>query len=322
MDKDLSNKINTLYSENEYFKDFNGYILIKEKDEILYQQNFGYADYDTKKVATENTMFNIGSITKQFTAMCVLQLAQKGVLSIDDCIGKYITDFNCGATIRIRDMLNMISGIPEYWCQPEWIEQEGTTTEDTYRFIKTLTDYNPHHKKFQYCNSNYIVLGKLVEHMSGLTLSAYMEEYIFKPLGMNRTTLLSPDMNFSDLATGYKSPRISKLEKATPIYSYAGAGGIFSSAADLCKWNDALSTETLLSKDLLNEMFNPILSGYAMGWFINGHKAHHGGDAPGFSTNLIRFDKLSLLILLLCNFEGCKESNISHYTNLVEALVI
>lgn len=321
MNKELCNKLNNLYSENEHFKDFNGYILIKEGDETLFQQNFGYSDSDTKKVATENTMFNIGSVTKQFTALCTLQLFQKELISIDDCIGKYLSDFKNGANVKIRDMLNMVSGMPEYWCQPEWKEVEGVTTEDAYEFIKTLTDYNPPLERFQYCNSNYIVLGKLIEHISGLSLGAYMEQNIFKPLGMDRTILLTPDRTFPDIATGYKSPRVSRLEKTTTIYSYAGAGGIYSCAADLCKWDNTLYTEKLLSKKLLEEMFKPVLSGYAMGWYINGLKAHHGGDAPGFSTCLTRFCNERLLMLLLCNFEGCKESHMGHYSSLVESLI-
>jgi CubicO group peptidase (beta-lactamase class C family) len=267
-------------------------------------------------------MFNIGSVTKQFTAMCTLQLVQKGLLSIDDCIGEYLTDFINGANVKIRDMLNMVSGMPEYWCKPEWKEEAGLTSKDAYEFIKTLTDYTPPLEKFQYCNSNYIVLGKLIEHISGLRLGEYMEQNIFKPLGMDRTTLLSPDRTFPDIATGYKSPRVSRLEKATSIYSFDGAGGIYSCAADLSKWNNALYTETLLSKELLDEMFKPILSGYAMGWYIDGLKAHHGGDAPGFSTCLMRHGKQRLLMLLLCNFEGCKDSHMGHYTNLVESLIL
>jgi CubicO group peptidase (beta-lactamase class C family) len=129
-------------------------------------------------------------------------------------------------------------------------------------------------------------------------------------------------MTIPNLAIGYKSPHVSKWEKATMIYSYAGAGGVYSTASDLCKWDNALYTEMLLSKELLEEMFKPVLSGYGMGWYIDGVKATHGGDAPGFSTRIMRLSNRKLLMLLLCNFDGCKESNMCHYADMVEKLII
>lgn len=318
----LWQKLNKLYREDEIFQDFNGYILIKEGNELLFKQSFGYSDFSEKKVADEHTVYSIGSITKQFTAMSILLLVQKGLLSIDDYIGNYLTDFKYGANIKIRDMLNMVSGMPEYWNQPGWQEIDGITTEDSYEFIKTLTDYNPPHQNFNYCNSNYIVLGKLIEQISGLSLGEYMEQNIFKTLGMDNTRLLTAPKFIKELAVGYKSPRVSKWKKATPIYSFAGAGGVYSSAADLCIWDSTLYKNSLLSKELLAEMFRPVFNGYAMGWYINGDKVSHGGDAPGFSTSISRFRTRKLLILLFCNVDGCKESNMSHYVNKVESLIL
>jgi CubicO group peptidase (beta-lactamase class C family) len=322
MDKEISYKINKLYDESTLFQDFNGYILIKAENEIKFQQGFGYSNFNSKKIANEDTIYNIGSITKQFTAVCTLQLVQKGLLSIDDCIIKYLPDFINGESLIIRDMLNMISGMPEYWCKPEWRETDSATNEDTYEFIKTLSDYQPPKKKFEYCNSNYIVLGKLIEKVSGQSLGDYMNQNIFAPLNMKRTSMLSVNPTDTNLAIGYKSPHVSKWEKEpTIITSYAGAGGIYSTAADLCKWDEALYTEKILCNKLLNEAFKPVLSGYAMGWYINGSKASHGGDAPGFSTKIMRISDRKFLVLLLCNFDGCRESNMIHYSGMVEELL-
>lgn len=322
MNQELSYKLNKLYNQNEFFKDFNGYIMVKEDTEILFEQNFGYSDYQTKQIAHENTVYNIGSITKQFTALCTLQLVQKGLIDLDNCIGSYLPDFKNGANVKIRDMLNMVSGMPEYWWRPGWKETDTTTSEDAYEFIKTLTDYKPPHQSFDYCNSNYIVLGKLIERISGLSLSEYMESNIFRPLGLQHTYFQTANGHTPNLATGYKSPRVSKWEKATAIYSFAGAGGVCSSAADLCIWDNALYTDRLLRNDLMEVMFQPVLSGYAMGWYIDGANASHGGDTPGFSTSLTRVRDRKLLILLLCNFDGCKESNMSHYAGFVKELVL
>jgi len=174
MNNELWKKINKLYDESILFQDFNGYILIKEENDIIFEQGFGYSDFNAKKTANKDTIYNIGSVTKQFTAICTLQLAQKGLISIDDNIIRYLPDFLNGQDLKIRDMLNMVSGIPEYWCKPDWHETVTTTSEDSYAFIKTLSDYQPSQKKFEYCNSNYIVLGKLIERVSGLSLGDYM----------------------------------------------------------------------------------------------------------------------------------------------------
>lgn len=321
MDTELYQKINNLYEKSPLLQDFNGYILIKEDNNILFQQNFGYTDFAQKKVADENTIYDLASVTKQFTALCVLQLAQRGFLSIHETIGTYLPDFQNGQNIIISDMLNMISGMPEYWCKPEWHETSERTADNAYEFIKTLTDYNQPHKTFHYCNSNYIILGKLIEKLSGKSLTEYLKENIFIPLNMTRTFFLTPDPNDTNTAIGYKSPHVSKWEKNTArLTSFAGAAGIYSTAADLCKWDEALYTEKLLTQKFMSELFKPVISNYAMGWYINGEKVFHGGDSPGFSTRLTRVPNRKLLILLLCNFDGCKESNMGHYVEIIDKL--
>lgn len=323
MDRELYQKINSLYEESSLLQDFNGYILIKEGEHILFQQNFGYSDYAQKKIADENTIYNLGSITKQFTALCVLQLAQRGLLSLNETIATYLPDLYYGRNIIIRDILNMISGIPEYWSKTEWHEIPQVTSEDSYSFIKSLTDYDLPHKTFHYCNSNYIILGKLIEKVSGISLREYLNENIFIPLNMMRTSFLTLDPKDINTATGYKSPHISKWEKNTVVInSFAGAGGIYSTAADLCKWDEALYTEKLLTQDFMSEFLTPVLSNYAMGWYINGDKIFHGGDSPGFSVRFTRVPNRRLIILLLCNFDGCKESNMGHYADMIDMLVL
>lgn len=321
MNKELSQRIINLYEENTLFRDFNGYILMKEQNEIVFNQGFGYSDFQKKKTADENTVYNLGSVTKQFTAMCILLLEQKGLLSIDESIGTYLPDFLNRRNIKVRDMLNMISGIPEYWCKPEWHESPERTAEDSYGFIKTLTDYQPPREKFEYSNSNYIVLGKLIEKVTGQSLADYMNLNIFKPLDMTRTSFLTVNQNDTNIAIGYKSPHVAKWEKTVMLNSFAGAAGMYSTAADLCKWDEALYTDKLLNKELMAEFYKPVLSGYAMGWFVDGPKIFHGGDAPGFSVRFTRVCSRKLVIILLCNFEGCKESNMGHYSNMLEQLI-
>lgn len=317
----LSKGINSLYNQNEYMKDFNGYIFIRKGIDILFEQSFGMADYSKMKKHDINTAFCLGSITKQFTAMCVLMLDQWRLLSIDDSIGEYLSDFDRGSFIKIRDILNMVSGMPEYWCQPGWKEVDGITQDHVYNFIRTLKDYKPAGEHFQYCNSNYIVLGVLIEKVSGMKYADFIQKYIFGPLGMNRSGWLPFSYDIDNAAVGYQSPRIGPPVERKPIFSTFGAGNIYSTSADLCKWDEALYTEKLINSNRLNQMFTPVLGDYGMGWFIKKNKIFHGGDMPGFSTRITRYPKGSLLILLLCNTDGCKESNMGHYADLVEKYV-
>lgn len=318
----LSQNINNLYNGNKYMKDFNGYIFIKKGIDVLFEQSFGMADYAKMKRHDRDTIFCLGSITKQFTAMCVLMLDQWGVISIDDCIGKYLSDFERSSHIKIRNILNMVSGMPEYWCQPEWKEFDGITQEYVYNFIKTLEEYKPVGEQFQYCNSNYIVLGVLIEKASGMKCAEFIQKYIFDPLDMKRSGWLPYSSNLDNVAIGYQSPRLGLADERKLTFSAFGAGNIYSTAADLCKWDDALYTEKLISSDRLEQMFSPVLDGYGMGWFIQGKKVSHGGDLPGFSTRITRYTESRLLILMLCNTDGCKESNMSHYADLVEKCVV
>ncbi|OPJ63776.1 serine hydrolase domain-containing protein [Clostridium oryzae] len=321
MDNELSKKINALYVENEYFKDFNGYIFIKKGLNVIFEQSFGMADFTEMKKHNRDTIFCIASITKQFTAMCILMLDQWGVISIDDCIGKYLSDFKRGAHIKIKDMLNMTSGMPEYWCNSRWKEIEGITEEYVYDFIKTLEDYKPVGEQFEYCNSNYIVLGVLIEKVSGIKYEEFLQKYIFAPLHMERSGCIPYKPNLENIATGYKSPRIAHREKQTQLFSFFAAGSIYSTVVDLSKWDQALYTNKFINNRRLDQMFSPMLGGYGMGWYIENDKVWHGGDLPGFSTRITRFPKSQLLIIMLCNTDGCEESNMCHYAELVERLL-
>ena len=319
----LSQNINNLYHENEYMQDYNGYIFIKEGNNILFEQSFGMADYAKMKKHDRDTVFCLASITKQFTAMCVLMLDQWGLLSIDDCIGKYLSDFERSSHIKICDILNMISGMPEYWNQQEWKEVDGITQEYVYNFIKTLEDYKPVGERFQYSNSNYIVLGVLIEKVSGMKYGEFIQKYIFDPLDMKRSGLLPYSWDLDNIAIGYQSPRLGPPKNERKfMLSFFGAGNIYSTVSDLCKWDDALYTEKLINSDRLGQMFSPVLDDYGMGWYIQGKKVSHGGDSPGFSTIIMRYTESKLLILMMCNTDGCEESNMCHYADLVEKCVV
>lgn len=317
MDLSLHKKINSLYSKNDKMKDFNGYILIKNENKILYEQSFGMADFSKMQPHNCDTIFGIASMTKQFTAMCILILEKQGLLSIEDCIIEYLDDFKKGAHIRIRDILNQISGMPEYWNKPTWREDDNTTQEDIYNFIKSLTNYEPVGKQFRYCNSNYIVLGVLIEKVSGMNYADYLKKYIFKPLDMNRSGCLPYSKNLDNVAIGYQSPRLGPpIERKLLLTTFA-AGNIYSTAADLSKWDAALYTERFVNHDRINQMFTPVLGNYGMGWFIDNRIAQHGGDLPGFSTRIMRFFDSKSLVIMLCNTDGCAESNMMHYSDLV-----
>ena len=251
----LEVNINNLYKTNDKMKNFNGYIYISENNNELFNQGFGIANYSLMSPFDCNTIFRMGSITKQFTAMCILILEKKGLLSIDECLKNYFPDYKNGCNITIKQLLNMTSGIPEYLNHPEWKGQEIPSNKAldnyyTYNFIKNLNlDYIPG-EKMTYSNPNYILLSIIIEKVSGMSYPDFIQKNIFTVLNMTRSGYLPVPMNFDNIAVGYKCIFPNQKEADTTIYNTSmGANNIFASISDLCKWDSALFTEKLISRE-------------------------------------------------------------------------
>lgn len=272
----------------------------------------GSANLDLEVSVTRETVFEIGSMTKAFTAELIMMLEESGKLSVEDKISKYIDSSpETWKDITVRHLLTHTSGIPNYTSlRPELIlSAKRITYEEMFELVKDRKlDFNPG-EKYQYSNTGYYLLGKIIEKTSEKSYSDFLTEKILAPLGMANTYPQRPRSVIKNRATGYMYFGVSPslMPFIDPVGAYA-AGNLVSTVDDLAKWDKALLDGKLLKPESRAKMYaiTPIkndVSTYAFGWDVSeiaGHKAmQHGGGTGGFSTYILRLpdDKLSVVVL-------------------------
>jgi len=277
---------------------------------------FGLADIATQEKMTINDHFRIGSITKTFVAMGILQLVDKGKLSLDDPIGKYIANVPNGDKITIRQLANMTSGLPSYTKNKTWLEEflkdkkrVWTTQELLDAAFSLPPSFNPG-EGFEYCNTNTILLGLVIEKLSGLSLNAYLEKNIFNPLKLNNTSLPTGAEIPKPYAHGYAELPDNTLEDESDrntSWSFA-AGGMVSILHDLKIFTHALGTGSLLSKDSAIEQLkwksvgpNTEKVHYAFGIGVNNGWLSHAGTLPGYNTIIAYLPEQEAIFICLVN---------------------
>lgn len=274
---------------------FNGSVLVAEHGKVIYKNGFGKANIKESLDFTPGTPTYLASLTKQFTAMAIMMLAENGKLSYDDKLSKYYPEFPSYADkITIRNLLNHTSGISDYFGLG--IVHPGLRNDEVLKgLVKVDTlDFQPG-EKFEYSNSGYVLLGMIIEKVSGLLFNIFLKRNIFDPLKMDNTVVLdTSNPEIKNKALGYD---IFGNDYGNDILTM-GDGGIYSTVEDLFKWDQALYTEILVKQSTLNEAFKPALlndgsiSNYGFGWGIieyNGKKiVTHAGELNGFNTIILR----------------------------------
>lgn len=297
---------------------FNGSALIAKNGQVLLNKGYGLEDSDKSLPNTPHTKFRIASLTKQFTAMAVLILQAQGKLNVQDRACRYLPD--CPPSwekITIRHLLMQTSGIPDLTRFADF--------DDTYRTLDTPDkivayfrdkplDFQPG-KGWAYSNSGYILLGYLIEKISGRSYKNFLQEEIFSPLGMQDS---GSDQNLDHLAVGYTTPGVQAGSMdLTWLFS---AGSLYSTVEDLYRWDQALYTGRLVPQALLAEMFMPQAAvpagnsfsrfgdSYGYGWAIGtqlGRRAEvHAGAINGYSSLIERYPDDRVTIILLSNLDG------------------
>lgn len=288
---------------------FSGNILVAEHGRITYERGFGTADIKHNVAFTPNTPVYLASLTKQFTAMAIMMLAERRQLSYRDPLSKYFSEFpSYAAKITIRNLLNHTSGIPDY--VGLGLERPGLTNKDVLSTLirQPALAFTPG-EKFEYSNSNYVLLALIVEKVSGQPYSLFLQHKIFVPLGMEHTFVYDQSRQKMSRAMGYnRFGDVSDYDLLT-----YGEGGIYSTVADLFKWDLALYTEKLVKHATLDEAFTrgKLNDGssisYGFGWAIaeyNGETIYaHAGRYGGFNTYIKRFPKERATIIFLTNHD-------------------
>lgn len=290
-------------------------ISVSRDGTIVYSNAFGYANLARQTPATVQTHYEIGSITKQFTATSILQLKEAGKLSVDDTIGKWIPQYRIGSKITIRQLLQQTTGIPDYTEVNGFVKIAGTRKPSFGAMLALIADkpleFAPG-SRFKYSNTNYIILGEIVERASHTTWEAYVRTRLFGPAGMTSSGFIDDEASLQPMATGYTVDK-KGVKAAPPLLSgWAwSAGAIVSTVGDMQRWDAALLRGKLINQTDLAAMFSPGRPAwdknawYAYGWVIDtadGHKRiwHNGGTFGFLSANLL-FPKDRVAIVVLQN---------------------
>jgi CubicO group peptidase (beta-lactamase class C family) len=298
---------------------FSGSVLIAQGDNILLSAGYGMADIENNVPNTPQTRFHIGSVTKQFTAMAVLILQAQGKIDLEEQVCSHIPDCpDDWKEITIHQLLTHSSGLPDSW-QFYADKNKPDVSYDPEEIIGWFEDapldLEPG-DRFSYSNTGYLLLGYLIEEVSGQSYEVFLRQQIFEPLEMTNTGYAHDD---TDLAVGY-SYNGFEAEFINPSLPYS-AGGLYSTVEDLYRWDQSFYTEELIPQELLDTIFTPFIStpylpyappydqvSYGYGWFVGerlGHRvAGHGGTYNGFRALIERYPDDEISIMILSNLES------------------
>jgi CubicO group peptidase (beta-lactamase class C family) len=289
---------------------FHGVVLVARGGRVLYQQGFGSADAKSGAPNTVHTRFRLGLLTEPLTATAVLQLRDEGLLQLDDTIDRYLPELPRGNQITVRDLLAHRSGIPNYTDSPSfpvWKAEPHRTDEMVERLAKLPLEFTPGTATAP-SNSNYYLLGAIVERITGSSFGDHMAEHVLGPAGMTQTTF-GDAWETGEQAQGNVWSEEETLEPPAPIdmSTFGAAGGLVSSPADLLTFHQALRAGELLSPDSIDEMGTPTEDGYGYGWLVTRAYGQpllsFPGAIDGYSGSMLRFLDDDTLVVVLANTE-------------------
>lgn len=324
----IDSLLNSLYSENK----INGNFLIAEKGEIIYNRSFGLANETTHEELNENSIFELASVSKQFTAMAIMILKENGKLSLDDDIVRFLPELSFYKNITIRHLLNHTGGLPDYMeLLDKWFDKTKIATNQD--IINLFSIHQPKilfkpNTKWEYSNTGYALLASIIEKVSGSTYADYLNKTIFQPLEMKNTFVytrrLSPKKIdnyafgylYTDSLKKYVLPdKLEDHEFVVWLDGIVGDGTVNSTVNDLLTWDRALYTNKLISNEGMKELFevatlkNGTKTDYGFGWKITdtpefGKIVNHGGSWPGYKTIIDRHVANDKTIIILQNHEN------------------
>ncbi|MEM6633431.1 MAG: serine hydrolase domain-containing protein [Bacteroidota bacterium] len=304
----LLGKIDSLLQTYHEQNAFNGTALVLDSGKVLYQKALGLAQKEPDEALTMESVFYLGSLAKQFTAMAVMLLQYEEKLDYDRSIRTYLPELPplCDS-ITPRHMLTHTSGLWDYYGLGAY--KDGFRNEDVWNLVQEMDslEFAPG-TQYSYSNTAYVLLSMLVEKLSGQTFGEYLKEHIFDPLEMNSSVVF--DLTEPDIAnrvTGYTSEGNPDDYKAFTT----GGGGIFSNIPDLLKWEASLYSNSYFPQTVIQDAYQPYqltdtsFSYYGFGWRIdeeNGNIVQHSGSLAGFRTFMYRDIDRQLVVILLSNF--------------------
>jgi D-alanyl-D-alanine carboxypeptidase len=292
----------------------------------LVSKGYGLANVELNVPATENTVYQLASVTKQFTATGIMMLVQEGKLGLDDKISAKLSDLPViWANVTIRQLLTHTSGIKDYTSVSGFdknVRCDMTKAEVLQLVADAPLDF-PSGTKFNYSNTGYFLLGMIIEKVTGKVYGDFLRERIFQPLGMTATQFNDIHTVIKNRASGYMldGQIIQNADFVSPTQPFA-AGSLVSTVVDMAKWDAALDTEKLLPRAALDSMWVPAkladgtvtTYGFGWGWQLkNGHPiAGHDGGINGFTTSIVRLLADHVTVIVLANLDVSGAGRIAH----------
>ena len=301
-------------------KQFMGAVLVARDGKPLLSNGYGYANLEWEIPNSPTAKFRLGSITKQFTAACILLLEERGKLNVQDPVKKYMPDAPAAwDKVTIFHLLTHTSGIPSFTGFPDYESTEATPTTPeklVARFRDKPLEFQPG-EKWRYSNSGYVLLGYLIEKISGQSYSDFVQQNIFTPLGMKDSGYDSNSTVIQHRVSGYSRGPNGTINAGFIHMSIPfSAGALYSTTEDLLRWEQGLFGGKVLSAASLEKMTTPFKEDYGFGislQSLGGHKAiHHNGGIEGFNTELDYYPEDKLVVAVLGNVNGQAPSEIAH----------
>jgi CubicO group peptidase (beta-lactamase class C family) len=320
---------------------FNGAVLVSHNGQVILEKAYGEANREWSIKNTVDTKFRLGSATKQFTAALVLDLVEEKKLALDDLISDYLPEFrsDIGEIVTIHHLLTHSSGITmpkmtseEYW---DFFQKRKTTRELVDTLCSKNLAFTPG-EKFTYSSAGYILLGAIIERVTGKPYEQVLRERILEAYDMSGTGIDDPEAIIEKRASGYQTNYGFGNARYKYMPSSFSSGAVYSTVGDLYKWDQALHTTSFLGKELKALMFSPQMEcppeGYGSGWFGCGWfikqvpgagdstqtRVFHGGDVSGFCALIIRVLDTRDCVVLLSNQEGLHYNEIA--SNILDVL--
>jgi CubicO group peptidase (beta-lactamase class C family) len=322
---DKAQKIDEILTAYNNFDLFNGSVIIAQKGREILKKSYGKASFTWNIDNTPTTKFRIGSLTKQFTALLILQLQQEGKLKLDDKISKYLPWYfkSTGNNLTIHHLLSMTSGLPNYTdgTTPLMEQEELNPQEFALKYFKDSLLFEPG-KNISYCNTGYYILGMIIEAVAKKSYKDVLQEKIFDVLGMKNSGVENPSEVIPNLANGhyfYMGEYIT-AQSVNPIVYAFSTGAIYSTVEDLFLWDKSFCTDILLNTENKKLMCTKYLPNYGYGVAVNKMKNYlgtnrdltlisHDGGLTGYSSYMARIPEDSIFVVLLDNTRAGMRGN-------------
>ena len=324
----IADELENYFDSLAYYQDFNGAVLFKDNGKTVFEKAYGYANFLRQDPFTTSTQMEIASVSKQFTSMSIMILFERGMITLDEPVNKYLQTPLPYDNITIRHLLTHTSGLPEYedYFYTSWPKDITCSNKD-------IIEYYSHYKpdllfkpggNYKYSNGGYIVLAEVVDFVSGKPLDRFLDENIFQPYGFKNTGFIERDsiLYKENYAPGYYydsekkcyvlPDSISGKEYVSFLGARLGPGRLSTTVEDIARWDSLLGTNALIDNESFVMMYTPqyiegVESNYAFGWRVNydsilGYHLYHTGSWAGNRTYISRF--VNSLVVNLNELKG------------------